>query len=90
MEPNVVHMNFDQIKHHVAAEVRAAIARAGVTHQEVAEAVGMAKATFSRKTSGLTPFTVVDIILIGAYLGIDIAALVAVPAQPAAEMEKIA
>lgn len=75
MEPNLNGMKFDQIKHHVAAEVRAAIARAGVTRQQVAEAIGMSEATFSRKANGATPFSSVDVVFIAAYLGIDHASL---------------
>lgn len=80
MEPNVSVMNFDLIKHHVAAAVRAEIARAGLTHQEVADAIGIAKATFSRKVNGETPFSVVDAMLIAAYLNIDLAILMRMPA----------
>jgi transcriptional regulator with XRE-family HTH domain len=72
-------MKFDQIKHHVAAEVRAAIARAGLTHKQVAEAIGVTEATFSRKTNGITPFSVVEVILIAAVLGIDHESLVKMP-----------
>lgn len=83
-------MKFDQIKHHVAAEVRAAIARAGVTRQEVAEAIGMTEATFSRKANGVTPFSVVDIVFIAAYLGIDQASLLPMPEQPGEVVEAAA
>ena len=74
-------MKFDQIKHHVAAEVRAAIARAGFSHKQVAEAIGMAEATFSRKANGHTAFSVVEVKYIAAVLNIDHASLISIPAE---------
>lgn len=80
MEPSVLTMKFDQIKHHVAGEVRAAIARVpGLTRQQVADGIGMSEATFSRKANGQTPFSVVDVILIAAFLGIDHTTLISTP-----------
>ncbi|RBO73474.1 hypothetical protein DSP71_04785 [Microbacterium sp. H6] len=90
MEPNLIHMKYDQIKHHVAAEVRAAIARAGLTHKQVAEAIGMAEATFSRRANGHTPFSVVDTVLIAVFLGIDPVSLLRMPAEGSALAENAA
>ncbi|WP_290473899.1 helix-turn-helix transcriptional regulator [Leifsonia sp. 71-9] len=55
----------------VAAEVRAQIARAARTHSSVAEETGIPKATLSRKTTGKTPFDVVEVARIAAALRID-------------------
>ncbi len=55
----------------VAAEVRAEIARANLTHTAVADAAGIARATFSRKVNGKTPFDVLELASIAATIGIE-------------------
>jgi len=52
----------------VASEVRASIARAGVTATDVAKATGMSKATLSRKLRGFTPFNAEDLASIAAVV----------------------
>lgn len=55
----------------VASEVRASIARAGVTAQDVANATGISKATLSRKLTGQTPFNTLELGRIGQFLSVD-------------------
>lgn len=55
----------------VAAEVRAEIARADLTHSAVADTAGIARATFSRKVNGKTPFDVLELAAIAAAIGIE-------------------
>ncbi|UAJ80194.1 helix-turn-helix domain-containing protein [Leifsonia sp. ZF2019] len=55
----------------IAAEVRAQIARAARTHSSIAEETGIPKATLSRKTTGKTPFNVIEVAQIAVALGID-------------------
>jgi transcriptional regulator with XRE-family HTH domain len=59
----------------VAAEVRAQIARAGVTSSFVADAIGMPKATLSRRLTGKSPFDVYEIAQIAEVLAFDVAVL---------------
>ena len=57
----------------VASEVRASIARAGVTAALVAGSTGMSKATLSRKLSGSisAPFNTQELELIARFLHVE-------------------
>ena len=55
----------------VASEVRASIARAGVTAKDVSLATGISQAALSRKLRGIAPFDVLELALIADYLGIE-------------------
>jgi transcriptional regulator with XRE-family HTH domain len=63
----------------VASEVRAAIARVGVTQKQVAFALGQKEAWLSRRTKGHTPFTPDELAAIAAYLHVSVATLMPEP-----------
>ncbi|MDM4761929.1 helix-turn-helix transcriptional regulator [Galbitalea sp. SE-J8] len=60
-----------QAREQVAAEVRAAIARKGVTATMVAAATDIAPATLSRRLNAAGPFTVDELDAIARYLGVE-------------------
>jgi len=62
-------------RHAVAAEVRAAIAKAGTTPTHVAKAIGLTRQAFSRRTRGLTPFGIDELVAVAGSLGIEPASL---------------
>ncbi|MDE2100824.1 MAG: helix-turn-helix transcriptional regulator [Patescibacteria group bacterium] len=53
----------------VAGEVRAAIARRGVTAKDVAENTGIAPSTLSGRLAARAPFTTDELNAISVYLG---------------------
>lgn len=55
----------------VAAEVRAAMARANVTQSALAEQLTISKNTFSDRLAGRRPFTTDDLLEISEALGVD-------------------
>lgn len=67
----------------VAAEVRAASARAGVSTRELAQQLGMSEGTLGRKMRGERPFIAEDLLLIADRLQCDPASLIPKPADVA-------
>lgn len=55
----------------VGMEVRAGLARRRRTQNELAEVLGITPGTASRRLSGESPFDVVELIAIGAWLDVD-------------------
>lgn len=53
-----------------AAEVRAAVARAGITYQDLASQVGMPPAILSRKLNGSSPLGIEELVAIARALGV--------------------
>lgn len=66
-----------QSRQAVAAEVRAALARAGRRQADLAREVGISRAALSRKMRGEGAFYVEEIVAIADALGIDAGRLVA-------------
>lgn len=62
-------MNFTRPS--VAAEVRAAMARADLTQTELAAKLSISRAALSDRMIGKRPFTIDDLHEIGAALGVD-------------------
>lgn len=60
----------------IAGEVRAAVARAGVSARSLAIEVEMSPASLSRKLRGDVSFSVEELIAIANHLGISITALI--------------
>lgn len=67
----------------VAGEVRAAIARAGLSHMEVASRIGMDRQVLGRKLNGYSPIGLEEIAAISQALGVSPASLIG-PALDAA------
>lgn len=63
----------------IAAEVRAAVAYAGITQAELSQRTGMGPGTLSSRLSGATGFGAEEIQSIGLALGIDPLTLLARP-----------
>lgn len=66
-----------------AAEIRAAIARAGIGKAEVARRAGLARQTLSRKLAGLTPITLEELTRIAAAVDTPPEALAAAACRKA-------
>lgn len=60
----------------VAAEVRAASARAGVSTRELAQHLGMSEGALGRKMRGERPFIAEDLLRIADFLQCDPATLI--------------
>lgn len=76
MVPNrrtLSHMEPQDYANRVASEVRASIARAGVTAKEVSVGTGISTGTLSRKLRGQVPFDVLELARIADHLGVDAA-----------------
>lgn len=56
----------------VAAEVRAALARAQVSGNQLAGMLGQSQAYWSRRTTGKVPFDVDDLTAVADLLGVDV------------------
>lgn len=56
----------------VAAEVRAAIARAGLHPTAVADKAGISRTTFRRRISGQSPLTIDELVAIANALDVDV------------------
>jgi transcriptional regulator with XRE-family HTH domain len=69
-------MAYDQIHSFLGAEIRAARARRRMTQAELANAVGLAKATISRIECGDRVAKAEHLVLIGETLGVPAAELV--------------
>ena len=54
----------------MAAEVRAAIARAGLPRARVADAAGMHRQLLSRKLNGHTPFLIEEVVAIAKAIDV--------------------
>lgn len=68
-------MQFASTDQRVAANVRAELARAGENQSSLAPKVGMSQQALSRRLSAQVPFTVSELSLIAAQLGVPIGAL---------------
>lgn len=60
-------------REHIAAEVRAGLARKKMTQRELAEQLGMGLPTLSRRLNGHTPFNTDELLAISSALGIAFA-----------------
>lgn len=54
----------------VTAEIRAELARRGLTAYALANAIGMSKQTMSRRMTGATPFDLAEVEAIANFLGL--------------------
>lgn len=61
----------------IAVLIGTKIRDAGVSHNSVANAIGMDKGQFSKKIRGVAPFRLRDVHMIGNHLGIGGAGLLA-------------
>lgn len=59
-------------KKHIICQIRDAIAEKGLTHKEVAKAIGMTKDTLTKRLIGQNEFKLIELIVIADYLGIEI------------------
>lgn len=60
----------DDIRRTVGANVRAEMARRGVTQRQVAEALGISQPQISKRLAGRIAFDVVELQVIGRMLGL--------------------
>lgn len=67
----------------VAANVRAELARKGLSQRALADVLGKSQTYIYRRLNGETPFTIDDLALIAGHLEIPLAALIA-DSSPAA------
>ena len=58
-------------RHRVAAEIRAAVARAGVGRGELADRLQMSRAVLARKLDGYSPFGVDEVIAVAVALNLS-------------------
>lgn len=56
----------------IAAEIRAEIARQGIKHSAVAEAIGLSRSALSKRLSGTQSLSAVDVERIAAVLGVSV------------------
>lgn len=61
---------------HVAANVRAELARSGKTQEDIARVLGLTRQSVSLRLLGQVEFRVSEIQLIADYLGVSISTLV--------------
>lgn len=59
----------ENVSSRVAAEVRAAAARANIRIADLAESIGMSRRTLERKVAGERPFTVDEVVAIALTVG---------------------
>jgi transcriptional regulator with XRE-family HTH domain len=69
-------MGISERRYSIAAEVRAAIARAGLRQTAVADAVGMSRTAMGYRLKGRYPFTIDELYAISSYLGVPIGTLI--------------
>lgn len=72
-----------QHREEIAAEMRAAAARAGLTHSEVATRTGIAKTTLSKTLNGQRPVQVEELIAFAAATGAKVSDLIPKPSDVA-------
>ena len=70
-------------RENVAANVRAALKRAGVSERSMADRIGLPQSNFSRRMNSEVPFSAEQIAAIAAELGTSPAALFETPAVAA-------
>lgn len=68
----------------VGANVRAEMARAGVTQAQLGEAVGVTQSAISARLRGATPFDINELHAVAAFLDVAVTDLLHVHAKPAA------
>jgi transcriptional regulator with XRE-family HTH domain len=68
----------------VAANVRAALARQNKTRRELAAALGVDEHRIGKRTRGLVPFSVDEVVQVARFLGVTVEDLLDVPAAGAA------
>lgn len=66
----------------VAGNVRAEAARAGLTQSELARALGVSRMAVSDRYRGRTPWTLDELEVVGAILGLEPAEFLARPVHP--------
>lgn len=59
----------------VGANVRAEMAREGVTQTALANSLGRSQSGLSKRLRGVVPFSVADLVDIAEVLGVDVATL---------------
>lgn len=65
---------------HVAAEVRAEMARQRKTGMDLAELLGCSQSSAARRMSGETPLSLNEVYAVARWLGVSVSALV--PSEP--------
>ena len=61
----------------IAANVSAALSAAGIAQRDAATQTGIPLTTLSRRLTGNSPFTVVELDLLARILGVTVSALIA-------------
>lgn len=69
---------------HIAAEVRAELARQQGTGKQLGSVLGLSAFAVSRRLRGLTPFSVSELQATAKYLGVDLADLLPTQSSPSA------
>jgi transcriptional regulator with XRE-family HTH domain len=61
-----------QIRQRIAAEVRAEIARQGVTHRQLGNALGLDQSSASLRIQGRRPFRAEELVAVAEFLGVAV------------------
>jgi transcriptional regulator with XRE-family HTH domain len=68
----------------VASEVRAEMARQGVTHRAIAEYLGMPQPSFTKRLNGKIQFDLAELEKVAEYLGVTVTDLMTPPRRETA------
>lgn len=66
------------------ANIRAELARKGMTQAELSQAVNISQSQFSKRLRGVIPFDINELHDIAAHLGVDVAVLLPAKSETAA------
>lgn len=61
-----------QIRQRIAAEVRAEIARQGVTHRQLGNVLGLDQSSTSLRIQGRRPFRAEELVAVAGFLGVPV------------------
>lgn len=79
----VLHMDTHPASYRVALAVREHLRRAGKTQLDVVDATGIPRTTLNRRMTGNSPFTISELELIAAFLGITVTEIMQTSEQAA-------
>jgi transcriptional regulator with XRE-family HTH domain len=60
----------------IAGNIRAEMARAGVSQTDIARAIGLPQAAVSRRVRGITPWLAGEVVIVASQLGVSTTSLV--------------
>lgn len=63
--------DMNHITEAVAAEVRAAVARANTPQSQIMDALGLSRVSVSKRLNGKQPFTVAELVIVAGIVGVE-------------------